>query len=163
MSLRTTISVFQGLLAFGGACIAGYSFIEKRQTGDVPCLVSGYTGCTAINNSAYSHIGPLDLSLLGAAAYIAILLLVVIKATADKPSFVKWPTVLIAAMTTFGVTYSWWLQYVAKYILNGFCINCRLSAITMTLLFFLAIIEVNFMRLDKATQPTAESGYDPSI
>ena len=140
---------------------------SRKATADVELgwtLISpGSRGSAAIANSSYSQIGPFDVSLLGALAYIAILILVIVKATSEKPAFVDTPAWLVATMTTFGFAYSWYLQYVAKYILRGFCINCRLSAIAMTILFALSLFEVSLILKNRRRPGAPTPDFDPSI
>jgi uncharacterized membrane protein len=118
-----------------------FVYIEKTRTGSVPC-VFGYTGCTAVTTGPYSHIGPLDLSLLGAAAYITILLLAVVKGTAVDWRLVTGIAWILLAMTLFGVSFSWYLQWEAKYIIKEFCIYCRTSACIMTGLFIASVADL---------------------
>ena len=163
MTHRPAISYLQAILAFAGACIAGISYVEKMRNGEVACVFHGYSGCAAIGNSSYSHIGPIELSLVGALAYIAILLLAIIKATSVTRAMIEKPVWIIAVLTTFGFLYSWYLQYVAHFILHGFCINCRLSAIDMTILFCLSILEITLARRGQPSGINAPVDCDPSI
>ena len=141
MTYRSVISSAQGVLSFFGASIALFVYVEKTRTGDVPCVL-GYTGCTNVTTGPYSHIGPIDVSLLGAAAYVAILLLAIVKGTSvgDRPAGIIRPVLL--AITLLGFGFSWYLQWLSKYVIHDFCIYCRTSAIIMTLLFALAAVEL---------------------
>jgi uncharacterized membrane protein len=140
MTYRRVISFIQGILAFLGASIALFVYHEKTTYHDVPCIL-GYTGCTAVTTGPYSHIGPLDLSVLGAAAYVTVVLLAVVKGTTDNDLLAHRIRLGLLTITLFGFCFSWYLQWLSKYVIGDFCIYCRTSAIIMTLLFVLAATE----------------------
>lgn len=158
MNSRPAISFVQGLLAFAGASVALFVYVEKTRTGEVPCI-AGYTGCTAVTTGPYSHIGPIDLSLLGAAAYVVILLLSVVKGTSNEGPIAVRIRQALLGITLIGFCYSWYLQWLAKFVIKDFCIYCRTSAVIMTVLFILSILEtILAARNEKSAENPAAPG-----
>ena len=154
MTYRSVISTTQSVLAFVGAGVAMFVYVAKTRYGDVPCI-NGSDSCTLVTTGPYSHIGPIDLSLLGIAAYVTILLCAIVKTTAVDPQLTKRLQWALLAITLFGFCFSWFLQWEAKYVIHEFCIYCRTSAIIMTLLFLLSTNESIHAVRDHAPQPVS--------
>jgi len=140
MNRRSPVSFVQGVLAFLGALVAMFVYHEKTAYGMVPCVL-GYHGCQDVVTGPYSHIGPIDLSLFGGVAYITILLLSIVKGTASDEKLVAPIQWVLLAMTLFGFIFSWYLQWLAKYVIRDFCIYCRTSAFIMTFLFVTSVAD----------------------
>jgi uncharacterized membrane protein len=142
---RTKVALAQGTLAFLGCLIAGYIYIDNVRYGNAPCILplspSSESGCTRVETSAYSHIGSIDLSLLGLGAYLALTFLAIVRGTAVDKRYEIGASWLIAALSCFGFCFSWFLQWEAKYVIHAFCINCRISAIIMSMLFLVSLLD----------------------
>jgi uncharacterized membrane protein len=154
MSSSDTISIetraarlnfFEAVFSFVGACIAGTLWWAHRSHVDLPCTSDG--GCSTVAESSWAHIslGPLHnipVALLGLIGYIVLLSLSMMKMTAESEITVRRLHGLLWLVTVGGVGYSWYLQYVAHFKLDAFCIYCFSSACVMTLLFLMATVEI---------------------
>ena len=174
MTYRPAISLIQGLLAFAGVCDAGFVYVEKTRLGDVPCI-NGSHDCTTVTMGPYGSLGPgyalgplhftgpvLDLSLVGLAAYLVFLFLAIVKGTSDGASLITLVRRVFLALSLFGFCYSWYLQWLAHFVIKAFCVYCFTSAGIMTLLFLLAAHELRLsLRPAQAAEPV--QNIDPSI
>ncbi len=152
MLTKTILSTLQLVLSIVGTGIAGAVYFADRSHIDLPCTTGG--GCELVRNSHWSHIGPLPVSLLGLAGYIFLSMLSVVKLTADDDRLASKVGLLILVVSLGGVAYSWYLQYVAAVFIGVFCIWCRASAITMTLLFLISITDAIYrVKFGKAQTP----------
>jgi uncharacterized membrane protein len=140
ISQPTAVSVSQGIFAFLGFCDAAIVYISKIRYGEVPCAL-GYSGCTSVVTGPYSHIGPIDVTLLGIAGYVVILLLSIFRCTAGNRKVEIGSAWLIFAFSLFGFCFSWYLQWITKYVMHDFCIDCRISAILMSLIFIVSLAD----------------------
>jgi uncharacterized membrane protein len=164
MKWRFALSIIQVMLAFCGALIALYVYHEKTAYGDVPCVL-GYHGCTQVVTGPYSHVGPIDLSLLGGAAYITILILAIVKGTSVEDRLIVAIRWILLGMTLFGFCFSWYLQWLAKYVIHEFCIYCRSSAVIMSCLFIVSVVEGLFAARDRnvSSKQLAADGLNEKI
>jgi len=141
-SLRFQITEL--VLSFIGALIAGTKYFADKNHIDLPCTADG--GCEIVANSSWSHLSLFGLSipvaLLGLAGYVLILTIVMVRMGADDPRPARlalWAQSLIVAG---GFAYSWYLQYIAHFVLGAFCIWCFSSACAMTLLCIVTTIDL---------------------
>ena len=87
---------------------------------------------------AFVTIGPwhdVSVALLGFLAYLALLTLSMAKLGTERPATARRLHRLMWVLSAFGVAYSWYLQYVAHFIIQAFCVYCFTSACLMTALF----------------------------
>lgn len=130
-----------------GAADAIYLFILKLTQNELMCV--GNHGCITVNNSVYSEIYGIPVSIFGLLGYVAILAILLLE---------KWPDVakkmgplnlvsengplLIFGSTIIGVLFSAYLTYIEAFVIFAYCPFCVASAIIMTILFVLAIIRL---------------------
>ncbi|MEA4910243.1 MAG: vitamin K epoxide reductase family protein [Chloroflexi bacterium] len=95
--------------------------------------IQGVGDCWSVNNSVYSEFYGIPISILGAAAYLTILLLTFV---GSRNHSLKETTHLITfGMTLAGSLYSVYLTYLEVAVLKAICPFCVLSAIAMLTLF----------------------------
>ena len=149
MTSRTIHSSVQILLSLVGSGIAGFLYREHITGSSIPCI-NGSEGCNIVDASHWSSFHGIPVSLFGVTAYVALLFCAVIKLTADSEKLASRIAWLMLLITSAGVVVSWIYQYIAKFLIGAFCIWCRSSAITMTLLFIVALVEVlSIVRLSR--------------
>lgn len=125
-------------LSLVGLADAAYLTWLKLFGGVAAC--AGIGDCEAVNNSTYAEVHGIPIAALGAAAYLA-LVLVLLAAT-------FWPEQRENAIMAFfgialaGVLYSAYLTYIEIAILHAVCPFCVGSAVIMTLLFVLSAVEL---------------------
>jgi uncharacterized membrane protein len=132
------------VLSIVGGLIAGTVYIADSRNIDLPCSSNG--GCEIIANSPQSHLSlfgaSIPVALLGLAGYVIILSIVMFRLGADDPKTARLAHVLQVLIAGGGFAYSWYLQYVAHFVIGAFCPWCFSSACDMSLIFILSTIDL---------------------
>jgi uncharacterized membrane protein len=115
------------LLALIGLADTIYLTVEKLAGRSVPCTITG--GCEQVLNSAYSTVGPIPLSALGAFAYFTAFSLATLAAFGNRKA-ADLMLYLVAVMLAVSV----YLFVLQAFVLKAFCQFCLLSAIITLLL-----------------------------
>ncbi len=122
-------------LAAAGLIDAMYLTFVKITNQQGLCL-QGVGDCWTVNTSRYSEFMGIPVSILGASAYILILILLLLEA---KGTFWKGNSkLLVFGLTLAGVLYSAYLTYLEIAVIRAICPFCVFSAILMAVLFGLA-------------------------
>ena len=96
--------------------------------------------CEKVNTSPYSEIVGIPVALMGASAYVIILILFFIK---NRSRFWEENSPLyIFGVSLIGVLYSGYLTYIEIAIIHGICPYCVLSAIAILIIFIISIIHL---------------------
>lgn len=137
-------SIAEAALSFVGAGLAGTLWWAHRRHVDLPCTADG--GCAQVANSpwAFVTIGPwhgVSVALLGFLGYLTLLTLSMMKLGAERPGTARGLHRLLWAVSAGGTVYSWYLQYIAHFVIQAFCGYCFMSACLMTALFLAAVCE----------------------
>jgi uncharacterized membrane protein len=102
--------------------------------------IQGLGDCFTVNTSKYSEIAGIPVAILGAAAYLALFLILF---NEDRTNFLKTNSVLfIFGITLTGTLFSAYLTYIEIYVIRQICPFCVLSAITMLILLVISIIRL---------------------
>ena len=112
------LRVASGAVAAVAAAIGAYLALLHLGDRVVPCPVGG--GCTAVQRSAYGELGGIPVSLLGAVAGVALVVL------ALAPGW--WPRVAAATLAAGGAAFSLYLTGVEAFVLERWCAWCVASA-----------------------------------
>jgi uncharacterized membrane protein len=121
-----------------GVIDATYLLIYKLTGNNSMCLGNG--GCHNVNFSTYSEIAKIPVSALGLAAYIAIIVIVLVE---PQMKFVKENGPLaVFGISLGGVAFSAYLTWIELYIIHSVCPFCVASAVIITLIFILAIMRM---------------------
>jgi uncharacterized membrane protein len=96
------------------------------------CTSRGGNTCLKVQTSVWSKVGPVPVSLIGLAGYIAIFLSLL---APDRDE----TRVLTLGMTLFGVCFSGYLTYRELFTLHEICEECVTSAVLITFLFVGAV------------------------
>jgi len=130
-SLHTVVVV----LALAGIIVAGYlTYVDLSH---VNALCGGPFDCVAVQASRYASIHGVPVAILGLLAYVAILLLEIVRPHADADT-ASWIELGIFAIAFAGMLYSFYLTYVEFFIIHALCIYCLTSAVIISCLAFLA-------------------------
>ena len=121
------------LVALVGLADAAYLTVHHYTAEPVPCSI--VEGCEMVLTSAYAVIGGIPLAAIGAAAYLAALILAVL-ALAGKG--VAWK--LFGVQVTLMTIVTLWLIYLQWFVIGAFCQFCLLSAAVTFLLFIIFLI-----------------------
>lgn len=113
-----------------------YLYIIKITNNKSLCL-PGIGDCWSVNNSRFSEIAGVPISLLGAGAYLTIIVLLWLEGR--NLFFQQYGPLLLFGLTLFGTIYSLYLTYIEIFVLHAICPFCVISAVVMVFLFALAI------------------------
>ncbi len=101
---------------------------------------AGIGDCESVNNSPYAEIAGIPISVLGAGAYLAMIVFLVME---PRGTFWKDNAPLaVFGMSLVGVLYSAYLTYVEVAILHAICPYCVISAVLLV-----AILGISVVRL----------------
>jgi uncharacterized membrane protein len=101
---------------------------------------AGIGECDVVNTSPYSEIAGIPMALLGASAYIALVILLIVE---GRRGFWKNNSLLIFfGITLIGLLYSAYLTYIEVAVIHAICPFCVLSAVAMLVLFVVSILRL---------------------
>ncbi len=126
--------VVAALLSLIGLADAIYLTVQDLTGQSLRCTI--VSGCSEVLSSAYAHIGPVPLAVLGALAYFTVFSLAILTAFGYRLAI---PLLRIVLAIMFLTTL--WLLYLQAFVIRHFCQYCLLSAavtITLTVLVVIA-------------------------
>ncbi|HEY9077022.1 MAG TPA: vitamin K epoxide reductase family protein [Anaerolineaceae bacterium] len=124
------------ILASIGLIDSIYLYLIKLTHNPEICL-KGIGDCWSVNTSRYSEVYGIPVAVLGALAYLVILILAIF----DKQnSFLsKYGIYGIFGISLVGVVYSAYLTYLEIFVIKAICPFCVLSAIFQVAIFVITI------------------------
>jgi uncharacterized membrane protein len=157
---RIWLDRVQLLLLVAGIGIASYLTYVKLF--DVKPYCAGVGNCEAVQSSPYAELVGVPVAIWGLLSYLGLLALFLVK----RLDWQGWGH--LARQATFlatlvGVMYSAYLTYLELFVIYEICPWCVASAIVMTALFALAIVDVFVLdEDDEDAQFEAELGLEPA-
>ncbi len=130
-------------LSLIGFFIAAYLFAHNAGwTGPIVC---GVGDCATVQSSEYASVGPVPVSAIGLAGYVALL---VLSFLGIQPGREDSPVIggLLLTGATVGAAFSAYLTYLEAAVIHAWCQWCVVSAIVMALIFFASLPEAKRMR-----------------
>lgn len=125
-------------LALGGVGLATYLAMYKLgMIGTLACTVGS---CETVNLSRWATFLGIPVAVWGVGFYLA-LFLVALLGTTERFVDAPWVSHALLALTAWGVVYSAWLTYLELYVIHAVCMFCVISAILVTVTFFVALLE----------------------
>ncbi|HEX8245718.1 MAG TPA: vitamin K epoxide reductase family protein [Longimicrobium sp.] len=124
------------VLALVGLLVAAYlSMYKLGLISELTCTIGS---CEQVQASPWAVFLGLPVSVWGLGAYATILAVAV---AGLQPRFVdaRWVALALFAMSAVGVAFSGYLTYVEAFVIEMWCQWCVISAIIVTLIFFLSI------------------------
>ena len=115
------------LLSLIGLADAIYLTIQDLTGQSLRCTI--VSGCSEVLSSAYAHIGPVPLAVLGAVAYFTVFSLAILAAFGYR---LAGP--LLAGLVVVMFLMTLWLLYLQAFVIHHFCQYCLLSAAVTTAL-----------------------------
>jgi protein-disulfide isomerase/uncharacterized membrane protein/rhodanese-related sulfurtransferase len=112
-------------------------WVYASPTHGMACVGSG---CDVVRNSSYAYLWGLHLPAYGVAMYAALALLILAGALVDAQR----ERILYYGMTAVsagGFLASLFLTYIEAYVLHAWCVWCVTSAVAVTVIFVLTILE----------------------
>lgn len=125
-------------LALGGVGLATYlSMYKLGLIGTLACTIGS---CETVNLSRYATLVGVPVAVWGLGFYVS-LFLVALAGTTDRFVNAEWVSHVLLAMTAWGVLFSGWLTYLELAVINAICMFCVGSAILVTVIFLIAVVE----------------------
>jgi uncharacterized membrane protein len=127
------------LVALAGIFVALYLALYKL--GYIGTLVCSVGSCETVQTSKWATMFGIPIAVWGVGYYIGVLALALIGMT---PAFAERRSVslVLAAITTFGVIFSTWLTYLELWVIDAICQWCVVSAILSLILCVLSWMDV---------------------
>ncbi len=114
-----------------GIYVAGYLVTKRFTGGSLAC--TRWAQCDVVNNSVYSQIYGMPVSVIGLAGYVVLLVLAL--AAVWTTGRTQWQLLLLGLLLSLvGVGFSAYLTYLEIYVIEALCAWCLASAVIITLL-----------------------------
>ena len=127
------------LLALTGLFVALYLTLYK--TGYIGQITCSIGSCETVNTSRWSTLFGLPVAAWGLGFYITALI-VAIASTHDRWVDERGPSVVLVALSGWGVLFSLWLTYLELFVIHAICMWCVISAIIVTLIFLVSVLDL---------------------
>lgn len=126
------------ILSLLGLLVAVYLYLYKL--GKIGSLVCGTGGCETVQLSNWSRFMGIDVALIGVLGYAALLALALV---ALQPALLerRWPTTVLVCASGAGVLFSLYLTYLELYVIHAICRWCVGSALIVTALLVVALLD----------------------
>lgn len=126
------------ILSLLGLLVAVYLYLYKL--GKIGSLVCGTGGCETVQLSNWSRFMGIDVALIGVLGYAALLALALV---ALQPALLerRWPTTVLVGASGAGVLFSLYLTYLELYVIHAICRWCVGSALIVTALLVVALLD----------------------
>ena len=122
-----------------GIVVSGYLAYKRMAGGSLAC--TRWAQCDVVNNSLYSKFLGIPVSLIGLVAYLVLLALAVAALRTDGR--VQRQMLLLSLLFSIGgVGFSVYLTYIEIYVIEALCSWCVASAIIITLLAIVGVVNV---------------------
>jgi uncharacterized membrane protein len=122
------------VLSFIGFIVAAYLTYVYYNEAETRFCVTG-SSCDIVRLSGYSSIDGIPVSLIGLVGYFG-LFIITVSNISDR---IKWLALYFISLP--GLVFSIYLTYIEVFVLNAICSFCLLSAIIITVIFILILIE----------------------
>jgi len=123
------------VFAIIGLADSAYLAWLKMSGGLAAC--GGIGDCESVNASIYSQINGIPIALLGAGAYIAILVFLFLESRDDFIG--DGSPMIVFGLSLTGTLYSIYLTYIEIAVLKAICPYCVVSAIAILIIFVISI------------------------
>jgi uncharacterized membrane protein len=126
------------LLAMAGVAIATYLTLYK--TGVIGELACSVGSCETVNTSKWSIFMRLPVAAWGLGFYV-LLLAVTLAGVQERWSASLIVSRVLLGLTLWGVLFSGWLTYLELFVIHAICIWCVTSAVLVTVMCIISILE----------------------
>ena len=127
------------VLCVFGIGVAGY-LTWTHLAGTAPYCGSAY-GCTDVQNSPYSEVGGIPVSVIGLGGYLVLLTLSLLRGRLSAEVDFYLPVLSFGA-ALIGVLYSAYLTYLEAFVIQAWCYWCMTSALIITAAWVISIFDL---------------------
>src|SRR5687768_12158827 len=149
------------LLALIGLFVALYLTMYK--TGMIGVITCSIGSCETVNTSRWSTFLGLPVAAWGLGFYITTLA-VAIAGLQDRWVDERSPSVVLVALSGWGVLFSAWLTYLELFVIHAICMWCVVSAVIVTLIFIISVLDLRDYAKGGSVQlaaPPSNTSTDP--
>jgi len=107
--------------------------------------------CEAVNTSQYSEVFGIPIALLGAGAYLIMIILLMLESLGSI--WKEYGPLIVFGLSLIGVLYSIYLTYIEIAVLKAICPYCVISAVILVVILVLSAIRLSF----SLREPDAQS------
>lgn len=127
------------LLSLVGLFISAYLYLYK--IGKIGSLACGTGGCETVQLSPWSRFAGVDVALIGAMGYAALLIL---SLASLQPALAarRWPITLLAAASGLGVLFTGYLTYLELFVIHAICRWCVASGFIIVAILLAALVDL---------------------
>lgn len=138
------------LLALINAFVATYLHLWKLgKAGTLTCGGSG--GCAIVQFSQWSWFLGFDVALIGAVGY-TLIFAVALAGGIARFGNLRWPSLTLAALAFPAFVFTLRLKWAEFYMLKTFCPWCAISAVSITIISVLVILDLRSHPKETANQ-----------
>jgi len=154
------------LVALAGLFVAIYLSLYKL--GYIGTLACSVGSCETVQLSKWAALFGVPVAVWGVVFYVAVLAVSLAGLSAPLADSRR-VSQLLVAMTGFGVLFSLWLTWLELFVIHAICTYCVISAIFVTILFGIALLDLRDVRaveddaLAAAAAQLRVTGYGKSI
>jgi len=124
----------------GGIGLLDALYLSWSKLANQQVICGTYKGCETVNSSPYAEIGGIPIALLGAGAFLAILVLLYLEGRSDF--WAENGPLVVFVISLAGTLYSAYLTYLEIAVIRAICVYCVVSAVAMTIVFALTTIRL---------------------
>jgi uncharacterized membrane protein len=136
-------------LALAGIFIGLYLTLYKLGIiGELTCSVGS---CETVNTSKWAVFLGFPVAAWGVFFYVAVFVLALV-GTSERLADARMISVLLSLWSTVGLLFSAWLTYLELAVIQAICIWCVVSAILVTAIFALSVLDLR----DKSRMPATD-------
>ena len=107
--------------------------------------------CESVNTSQYSEVFGIPIALLGAGAYLIMIILLMLESLGSI--WKEYGPLIVFGLNLIGVLYSIYLTYIEIAVLKAICPYCVISAVILVVILVLSAIRLSF----SLREPDAQS------
>lgn len=133
-------------------------YLHLWKLGMFGALACGTGGCEYVQGSRYGWFMGVDVALIGAVGYAAIVVVAVL-GTLPRWEDERWPTIALMALIFPALLFTVRLKWAEFVILRSFCPWCAISAVTITFCAIVVVLDWRRLRREETADVYERAGY----
>lgn len=126
-------------LALVGLFVSLYLTLYKL--GYIGTLQCGVGSCETVNTSRWATFLGLPVAAWGLGFYV-VALTIALAGVQDRFADSRTLSIVMTALTGWGVLFSGWLTYLELFVIDAICIWCVVSAVIVTIMFVVSLMDL---------------------
>jgi uncharacterized membrane protein len=137
---NTSTIIFRTSIVLALIGLADSIYLTYIKLANATASCAGIGDCESVNSSKYAEIAGIPIALLGAGAFAAIIILLLIEKRSEF--WRDTAPMVVFGISLTGVLYSAYLTYVEIAILHAICPYCVLSALVLVALLVISVVRL---------------------